>query len=45
MKKLVEDTALRSRLGTQAAADIRRLFSPEAIGRRYLQRLDSFRLW
>lgn len=45
MKKLVEDSALRSRLGTQAAADIRRQFSPETIGRRYLQRLDSFRLW
>ncbi|MEI6107422.1 MAG: glycosyltransferase family 4 protein [Opitutae bacterium] len=45
MKKLVEDSTLRSRLGFQAAADIRRQFSPEAIGRRYLQRLDSFRLW
>ncbi len=45
MRKLVEDSALRSRLGMQAAVDIRRLFSPEAIGRRYLQRLDSFRLW
>ena len=45
MKKLVEDAGLRSRLGTQAAADIRRLFSPETIGRRYLQRLESFLSW
>jgi glycosyltransferase involved in cell wall biosynthesis len=45
MRRLVEDEALRTRLGAQAAADIRRLFSPAAIGRRYRQRLDAFTLW
>lgn len=45
MKKMVEDTALYSRLGAQAAADIRHLYSPAAIGRRYRQRLDAFTSW
>jgi len=45
MQQVVEDPALHARLGTQAAADIRRLFSPETIGRRYRQRLESFPLW
>ncbi len=45
MRRLVEDEALRTRLGAQAAADIRRLFSPAVIGRRYRQRLDTFMLW
>ncbi len=39
------DEALRLRLGQQAAADIRRLFSPEVIGRRYVRRLAAFSLW
>jgi hypothetical protein len=45
MRCLTEDRAMRERLGAQAAADIRRQFSPEAIGRRYRRRLDSFALW
>ncbi len=45
MRRLVEDEALRGRLGAQAAADIRRRFSPAAIGRRYQQRLEAFALW
>jgi len=45
MQRLVEDSALRERLGVQAAADIRQRFSPEAIGRRYQRRLESFALW
>jgi len=45
MRCLIEDRAMRERLGAQAAADIRRRFSPEAIGRKYLRRLDSFALW
>ena len=45
MRRVVEDDALRTRLGTQAAADIRRLFSPLVIGRRYRQRLDMLLLW
>lgn len=42
---MVGDAALRGRLGVQAAADVRRLFSPEAIGRRYQRRLDSILTW
>ena len=45
MRRLVEDGALRERLGAQAAADIRQRFSPAVIGRRYLRRLESFALW
>ena len=45
MRRLVEDDALRARLGAQAAADIRRDYSPTAIGRRYLRRLEAFTLW
>ena len=45
MQRLVEDSALRERLGAQAAADIRQRFSPEAIGRRYQRRLEPFSLW
>ncbi|MFA5058939.1 MAG: glycosyltransferase family 4 protein, partial [Opitutaceae bacterium] len=45
MRRVVEDDPLRERLGTQAAADIRRHFSPAVIGRRYRQRLDAFTLW
>lgn len=45
MKKVADDAGFRARLGAQAAADIRRLFSPAVVGRRYLQRLDSFPLW
>jgi glycosyltransferase involved in cell wall biosynthesis len=45
MRQLVRDEALRLRLGQQAAADIRRLFSPEVIGRRYVRRLAAFSLW
>ncbi|MBI5426164.1 MAG: glycosyltransferase family 4 protein [Opitutae bacterium] len=45
MRQVVSDSALAQRLGQQGAADIRRLFSPAAIGRRYRQRLDAFSLW
>jgi len=45
MRRLVEDRAMRERLGAQAAADIRQRFSPAVIGRRYLRRLESFALW
>jgi glycosyltransferase involved in cell wall biosynthesis len=45
MRQLVADEALCRRLGQQAAADIRRLFSPEAVGRRYARRLAAFSLW
>ena len=45
MRCLLEDRALRERLGAQAATDIHRRFSPEAIGRKYLRRLESFALW
>jgi glycosyltransferase involved in cell wall biosynthesis len=45
MRRLAEDEALRARLGAQAAADIRRLFSPLAVGRRYRRRLDMLLLW
>jgi GT2 family glycosyltransferase/glycosyltransferase involved in cell wall biosynthesis len=45
MQRLVDDSALRERLGAQAAADIRQRFSPEAIGSRYRRRLESFSLW
>ncbi len=45
MRRLADEADLRLRLGAQAAADIRRLFSPAAIGRRYRRRLDQFLLW
>ncbi len=45
MQRLVADETLRQRLGAQAAADIRRLFSPQAVGRRYARRLQMFSLW
>lgn len=45
MQRLVEEPALRERLGRQAAADIRQHFSPAAIGQRYRQRLETFALW
>jgi GT2 family glycosyltransferase/glycosyltransferase involved in cell wall biosynthesis len=45
MRRMVADSALRERLGAQAAADIRQRFSPETIGRRYRRRLESFSLW
>jgi len=45
MRQLVADESLCHRLGQQAAADIRRRFSPEAVGRRYQARLSAFPLW
>ena len=45
MRQLATDPDLCRRLGQQAAADIRRLFSPEAVGRRYVRRFAAFSLW
>ena len=45
MRQLTADEALRTRLGAQAAADIRRQFSPAAIGARYRRRLEMLTLW
>ena len=45
MRQVVENSELRARVGAQAAADIRRRFSPAAVGHRYLQRLEAFALW
>ena len=45
MRSLVDDQSFRESLGRRAATDIRRNFSPKAIGRRYQRRLESFSLW
>ncbi len=45
MKRLVANPAWGVQLGRQAAADIRRDFSPAAIGRLYRRRLESMFHW
>ena len=45
MRRLVDDTALRERLGTAAAATIRAEFSPARIGALYTERLRAMALW
>lgn len=45
MRSLMDDSGLRENLGKRAAADIRKNFSPEVIGRRYQRRLEAFSLW
>ncbi|MBE2215922.1 MAG: glycosyltransferase [Opitutaceae bacterium] len=45
MRRLVEDRALRERLGAAAAATIRHEFSPERIGAMYAERLRAMALW
>ena len=45
MRTLVEDPALRERLGKQAQVDIERWFSPNAVGNLYRQRLKWIQTW
>ena len=45
MRKLAQDPAWGARLGAQAAADIRRRFSPKAVGELYRRRLEAFHYW
>jgi len=45
MRQLASDPALCARLGARAAADIRRRFSPKAIGEAYWRRLETASLW
>jgi glycosyltransferase involved in cell wall biosynthesis len=45
MRRLVEDAALRERLGAAAAASIRQDFSPARIGGLYAARLRAMALW
>jgi len=45
MRKLAEDPAWAARLGAQAAADIRRRFSPKAVGELYRRRLEALHYW
>jgi glycosyltransferase involved in cell wall biosynthesis len=45
MRSVMDDSGLREKLGKRAAADIRKNFSPEVIGRRYQRRLEAFSLW
>ena len=45
MRKLVQDPAWAARLGAQAASDIRRKFSPKAVGELYRRRLEALHYW
>ncbi len=45
MRRLFSDGDYRNQIGKSAATDIRRRFSPEAIGRIYEQRLKAMSLW
>ena len=45
MRRLADDAGLRTRLGTAAAATIRRDFSPQRIGSLYAERLRAMALW
>ena len=43
MRKLVEDRAFRQRIASAGQATIRRDFSPAAVGRQYVERLEAIR--
>ncbi len=45
MGQLAADPQLCATLGAQAARDVRELFSAAAVGRRYVQRLESILFW
>jgi glycosyltransferase involved in cell wall biosynthesis len=45
MRKLAQDPAWAARLGAQAASDIRRRFSPKAVGELYRRRLEALHYW
>ena len=45
MRKLAQDPAWGARLGAQAAADIRRRFSPKTVGELYRRRLEALHYW
>ncbi len=45
MRKLAQEPAWAARLGAQAASDIRRRFSPKAVGELYRRRLEALHYW
>jgi hypothetical protein len=45
MQKLATDAALCTRLGAAARATVEQRFSPEKIGTRYRQRLETIACW
>ncbi len=45
MSRLAEDPAWGAKLGVQAAADIRRRFSPKTVGELYRLRLEALHYW
>jgi len=45
IRRLLDDPALRERIGRQAAVDIARQLSPHAVGERVRQRLQTIAFW
>lgn len=45
MRRLVDDVAFRERIAEAGRQTVREEFSPEAVGRRYVQRLEALRYW
>ncbi len=45
MRRLVDDASFRERIAEAGRRTMREEFSPEAVGRRYVRRLDALRHW
>jgi glycosyltransferase involved in cell wall biosynthesis len=45
IRRLIDDPALRERIGKQAAIDIARQLSPQAVGERVKERLQAIAFW